>query len=412
MSLGVHLLLARTLGGDEYGRYVFALAWMNVLLLVGKFELDTASVRFVGAYTGTEQWSFLRGFLQRSAQIVGGVSIAIAVVGALIIMVLTNRIERGIALSLLAASALLPVTAMGQLKASVLQGFKQVARAQAPSLVVRPVVFALSVLGLHYVAGQPVNAPVAIVLQLGATAVALALTLRFLQDVLPTAVRQANEAFDTRYWMKTAAGLLVISGGQTILSTNADVLVVGSLLGPGAAGQYGAASQLASAVSFGVTAISFIALPLIADLYARQEFPQLQSLISHVTRLGLGLSFPVLLLLIIGASPVLSAFGPSFTDASGLLILLGVDQLIGAIFGIAGYLLVMTGHQVTAARVIIGCALLNLVLTFALTPLFGLMGAGIATTIATLARSYLLTARMKAALGLTLSPWQRHRTPD
>lgn len=412
LSLGVHLLLARTLGGEEYGRYVFALAWMNVLLLVGKFELDTASVRFVGAYTGTEQWSFLRGFLQRSAQIVGGVSIAIAVVGALIIMVLTNRIERGIALSLLAASALLPVTAMGQLKASVLQGFKQVARAQAPSLVVRPVVFALSVLGLHYVAGQPVNAPVAIVLQLGATAVALALTLRFLQDVLPTAVRQANEAFDTRYWMKTAAGLLVISGGQTILSTNADVLVVGSLLGPGAAGQYGAASQLASAVSFGVTAISFIALPLIADLYARQEFPQLQSLISHVTRLGLGLSFPVLLLLIVGASPVLSAFGPSFTDASGLLILLGVDQLIGAIFGIAGYLLVMTGHQVTAARVIIGCALLNLVLTFALTPLFGLMGAGIATTIATLARSYLLTARMKAALGLTLSPWQRHRTPD
>ena len=49
LSLGVHLVLARVLGGEEYGRYVFALAWMNVLLLVGKFELDTASVRFVGA---------------------------------------------------------------------------------------------------------------------------------------------------------------------------------------------------------------------------------------------------------------------------------------------------------------------------------------------------------------------------
>ena len=49
LSLGVHLVLARILGGEEYGRYVFALAWMNVLLLVGKFELETASVRFVGA---------------------------------------------------------------------------------------------------------------------------------------------------------------------------------------------------------------------------------------------------------------------------------------------------------------------------------------------------------------------------
>src|SRR5215207_2327073 len=41
LSLVVHLALARTLGAEEYGRYVFALAWMNVLAPVGKFELDT-----------------------------------------------------------------------------------------------------------------------------------------------------------------------------------------------------------------------------------------------------------------------------------------------------------------------------------------------------------------------------------
>ena len=407
LSLAVHLVLARILGGEEYGRYVFALAWMNVLLLVGKFELDTASVRFVGAYSGTEQWSFLRGFLRRSSQIVGGVSLAIAIVSAVAIFALSDRIERGTALSLLAASTLLPITAMAQLKASAMQGFKHVARAQAPSLLIRPAIFVLSLLGLHYVARIPVSAPVAILLQLGATTVALALTLRFLQDVVPNAVRSASEAFDTRYWMKTAAGLLVISGGQTILSTNADVLVVGSLLGPSAAGLYGAASQLGSAVSFGVTAISFIALPIIADLYARQAIPQLQSLISHVTRLGLGLSIPVLLALSLGARPLLAAFGPAFTDASGLLILLGFDQLIGAIFGVSGYLLVMTGHQVTAARVIIGCAVLNLALTFVLTPIMGLMGAGIATTIATVARAYLLTAKVRASLGLSLSPWAK-----
>jgi len=64
----------------------------------------------------------------------------------------------------------------------------------------------------------------------------------------------------------------------------------------------------------------------------------------------------------------------------------------------------MTGHQVTAARVIIGCAVLNLVLTFILTPVLGMMGAGLATTITTLVRSYLLVTRMRTALGLSLSP--------
>jgi O-antigen/teichoic acid export membrane protein len=405
LSLGVHLALARTLGASEYGRYVYALAWMNMLLLVGKFELDTASVRFVGAYTGTEQWSFLRGFLRRSSQIVGGVSIAIAVVSAILVVALNGRIERGTAFSFLAASALLPVTAMAQLKASALQGLKHVARAQAPSMVIRPVVFVASVVALHYLFAQSVSAPVAILLQVGATSVALLLTLKFLRDVLPDAVKQAPEAFDTSYWMKTAAGLLVISGGQTILSTNADVLVVGSLLGPEAAGKYGAASQLASAVSFGVTAISFIALPIIADLYARHALKDLQSLITHVARLSLLLSVPVLIALSFAAGPVLSAFGPSFADAAPILVLLGFDQLIGVIFGIAGYLLVMTGHQVTAARVIIGCAVLNLALTFVLTPRFGLMGAGVATTITTLVRCYLLMARMRASLGLSLAPW-------
>ena len=412
LSLGVHLVLARVLGAEEYGRYVFALAWMNVLMLVGKFELDTASVRFVGAYTGTEQWSFLRGFLKRSAQIVGGPSLAIALVSASIVLLVMHNVDRGTSLSFLAAALLLPITAMGQLKASVLQGLKQVARAQLPTMVVRPLVFALAILALRYVFRQSVGAPVAIVLQLAATSVALVVTLRFVQSVLPAPVRAAVEAFDTKYWMKTGAGLLVLSGGQIIVSTNADVLVVGSFLGAAPAGLYGAASQLAASVSFGVTAISFIALPVIADLYARHAFAKLQHLISHVARLGLALSVPVLLALIVAAKPILHAFGPTFANASGLLILLGFDQLVGAIFGVAGYLLVMTGHQVTAARVIVGCAILNLALTFVLTPWLGLMGAGIATTITTVARSYLLTSRMRRALGLSLVPWSvAPRTP-
>jgi len=55
--------------------------------------------------------------------------------------------------------------------------------------------------------------------------------------------------------------------------------------------------------------------------------------------------------------------------------------------------------------VIIGCAVLNLALTFTLTPLLGLMGAGLATTFTTLVRSYLLVKHMRRALGLSLAPW-------
>ena len=54
-----------------------------------------------------------------------------------------------------------------------MQGLKQVIRAQAPTMVVRPIVFVLGILTLRYAFERPVTAPVAILLQLAATTVAL-----------------------------------------------------------------------------------------------------------------------------------------------------------------------------------------------------------------------------------------------
>ena len=63
---------------------------------------------------------------------IGGFS-PMLIVSALLVLLLMSQIDRGTAYSFLAASALLPITAMAQLRASVLQGLKHVARAQAPS---------------------------------------------------------------------------------------------------------------------------------------------------------------------------------------------------------------------------------------------------------------------------------------
>ena len=54
----------------------------------------------------------------------------------------------------------------------------------------------------------------------------------------------------------------------------------------------------------------------------------------------------------------------------------------------------------------------HVALTYLLTPMFGLMGAGAATTITTLVRSYLLTTSMRTALGLSLAPWRPRRVAD
>ena len=61
-SFVVQIILARALEATRYGVYSYLLAWVNVAVLVGKLEFDTAAIRFVAAYDGQRQDGLLRAF--------------------------------------------------------------------------------------------------------------------------------------------------------------------------------------------------------------------------------------------------------------------------------------------------------------------------------------------------------------
>ena len=145
VSLGVQMLLTRSLGKVEYGRYLYALAWMNAALLLGKLELDTAALRFVGAYHGAKDWPRLSGFLKRGTQVVTGASISVGLIGASIVWLLRPTLSRELTSALWIACVFLPVTAMTLFRASCLQGLKKVPQSQGPNALLRPVLFGTAV---------------------------------------------------------------------------------------------------------------------------------------------------------------------------------------------------------------------------------------------------------------------------
>src|SRR6267378_3699015 len=63
-SFIAQVILARALAPTGYGVYSYVLAWVNVAVLVGKLEFDTAAIRFVAAYGGKGQNGLLHGFLR------------------------------------------------------------------------------------------------------------------------------------------------------------------------------------------------------------------------------------------------------------------------------------------------------------------------------------------------------------
>ena len=405
VALGVQMLLTRSLGQVEYGRYLYALAWMNTALLLGKLELDTTALRFVGTYNGAREWPLLSGFLRRARQVALVGSITVAVMGGLIVWLIRSAIAPELATSLWAACVLLPVTGLTLVNASCLQGFKRVPQSQAPNAVMRPVLFGAGVAIAAYGFGVTLNAPRAIGLNLLASIPVLLLTMKFLRGVTPAEARDATPRYETRRWLRTAFGLLAIAGAQTVLGTQVDVLVVGTLLTTTDAGIYGAASQLAALIFFGVSAVVFIALPMLSDLHARGRHEDLQHLVNLLQLATLAVSLPALAVMVFEGDRLLGWFGAEFVVGFPVLVVLSGSAFIGATTGLlAGFLLALTGHERQAAVVIIGCAVLNLALSLALTSAFGAIGTAVATMTTTLVRGLLLMVYCWKLLRVRLVP--------
>lgn len=57
------MLLARILGAEQYGYYVYALTWVILLALPSLLGMDSTAVRYVAAYRARGEDSLAAGFL-------------------------------------------------------------------------------------------------------------------------------------------------------------------------------------------------------------------------------------------------------------------------------------------------------------------------------------------------------------
>ena len=405
LGLVVQVVLARTIGHDGYGTYLYAMAGMNLALLFAKLEFDGASVRFVGAYGGSQRWGLLHGFVLRSREIVGVTSLVVAGGGLAAVWLFRARLAPDLFWAYVAACGLLVVTAVLQLEAAYLQGLRRVVWSQGPNMIVRPILFSVGVLAAVYLLGWRPSPALAIAVNLGASAVALAMTARYRARALPSEARTAPAEYATRTWLHAVGGFLVINFFQTILSTQSDVLVVGSFLGPADAGNYGVASQLVTFIGFGGVAIAFAATPMFADLHARAKHLELQRIVRLAVLGAFAFALPVFLALVLLGPWVLKVFGHGFGGAYPILLVLGAGSLVGASVGqMSGFVMTMTGRQYQGGVIIGASAILNLALTFVLTPRMGVIGAALATTIAMLVRTTALVVYIWRTLRLRVLP--------
>jgi len=378
----LQLLFARWMGARDFGEYTFTIGWSMIAAVLAGLGLATAVLRFVPAYESHGDRERLLGLLRMSMLATGLVSVGLAALGSALLIYLHAR-DVSSGWNVLLGLWLVPLISILTLQQEAARAFRRIGLAYAPALVLRPLLAVLGA-GLLIGLGMTLHSIGALAVTMAATLLAVVVQAVLFWQQLEPQLRNAKPKYEMRRWLRTALPLLLVSSFVVIL-LQTDVVMVGAIEGPRAAGLYGAAAKTASLVGLVLIAVSAIGAPIFSALFAQRRHEDLQRLVSALAHWVFWPSLAISLFLALFAKPVLGLFGAEFTAASTVLTILLVGQVINAGAGAVGWLMLVTGHQDQAAWAYGWVAALHVVLLAVLTPLLGTNGAAIATT-----TSYLL----------------------
>jgi O-antigen/teichoic acid export membrane protein len=146
-------------------------------------------------------------------------------------------------------------------------------------------------------------------------------------------------------------------------------------------GIYTTAMRISGIGSIFHRSLQKISMPMISDLYSRQEIDQLKRLYRTITKWDLTFNLPIFLTLTFFAVPLMSIFGEEFAAGTTGLIILAFGTLFNSGTGVCGAMITMTGHsRLTFINSIIYLGI-NLLLDILLIPKWGIVGAALAITI-------------------------------
>ncbi|WP_407522491.1 lipopolysaccharide biosynthesis protein [Methylobacterium oryzisoli] len=400
-AFGAQALMARLMGGAEYGIFASIWVWTALLGHASTWGLSQAASRYLPVHRARGEADLARGYIAFGAALSLGAGALLAGAGAAVIVLVPGVVAAPYAAPLLVAALVLPLFALQDFCEGIARAQHWTLLAIAPPYLLRQGLIMAAMLGALAL-GAPPEASTAVACTLIATALALAVQAVLLAWRLRRVLPPGPRAWAWRRWMGAALpiGLIDLAGSGFAF---ADVLVLGFLLGPVEVGIYFAATRLLQFLAFVHYAASAVTAPRIAEADARSDRSGLQDLVRHWSRLTLLATLATGLGLLAASPLLLGLFGAGFRSALPLLAILVAGHVVAAAFGPAEDVLTMLGAERLCAAITLGLLALSIVLMLALVPVLGVAGAAVSAALAVALRGWLLAVAARQRLGLVTS---------
>jgi O-antigen/teichoic acid export membrane protein len=193
---------------------------------------------------------------------------------------------------------------------------------------------------------------------------------------LPPQIRDVAPTADVAAWVKRSlpmwAAAFLDASSQFL-----DVILLGLLLSPVAAGGYFVAARLANVFAMIAGGMANYSATPIASLFFTGHHPELQRSLRMVSLAVAALVVAGLAVILVGGDLLLMIFGKSYVDQHGILVVLSIGTAVAALGGPAMYVLLLTGHEALYSRVVVISLVLRVIALVIFAPRFGAIAAAL-----------------------------------
>lgn len=399
-AFALNVVLGRIYGADIVGLYQLALSFVLIAGMLARFGMENSVTRFVAAAVASNKWPAAQGVFQAavaSTMVLG--AILTGLLYAFAPWLSETLVEKPELVEPLraAAMAIVPL-ALTFILASTLRGLGNLtgfalAQGNFGPLVPAFTVVAVLLVGVDAGAtGMAIAYCAGCILTLG---VAMALLMRSGRSM-----RAVKGSFRASELYRSCIPLLWGSIWD-VASVQLIMVIVGVGLSNAEVGIFGMAWKTAVAASTAFLAISVSVGPKFSAAFARGDIATLAATARRAMRLGLVVSTPLFLLLVLTPGWIMSFYGPEFREGAWLLVILSLGQFTHVVAGPASMMLAMSGNERIVGRVHSLGGAATIVLAIAAVPLFGATGVAVSVALCVAAKNVACALAVRKLLGVS-----------
>ncbi len=396
-----NVIVARQLGADGAGVYFLSLAIVSIFSVLGRLGLDNAMLKLIAKYATENSWGNVSIIFKYGLYAAGICSTILGVVlfiySDFISTVIFRKDELSLSLKVF-AFAVVFYSGM-RLVAESLRGLNR----STASIITSDVILPFCAIILIFPASQIGGATGAGLAYVFSTIIAFlvgcSFWLKFFKGQQGEVLGRPRQEL-----YASSKPLFLMSIMTRAIQPWVPLLLLGFWSSAEETGIYGVVLRLSMLTQFLTVALNISVAPKIVALHVRKDVEGIGILTRKTAFLVTLASCPVYFIMTYFGADVLRIFGEDFSEGHLILVVAVVGQVSNSLTGSVGYVLIMTGHEKDIRNLSVVSTILLIAFCTMLIPLYGALGAAIASGVAFLIRNVLLVIYAYRRLGINTLP--------